>query len=537
MRTLKTWRPLDFEQFGSDIARETRDKERSIELGGLKIHEYRAMLQPDIDRLSGNIAIKTDQKAALCEQLYDSTDPVSDKAMLARAILIKVLVCGLAGVMLMSLAAHIYRLILFGVELFTAVGLGIVLTTGVAIIGHLAFEKLRAVSSLEPAVIGLSACLLIWGMFQLAQAGSIALGKVGASPQAGASYVDDGGAAPPRDPDPAPQFYEGRVKGLLSGAVTKILLSADLALGILLGIVLRMKSDERYVIWRKVEELEKELEDMTWRLNALLGMIEVAQRQCMAGILRFFYGQRKQPPRYFKAGTACLALLVFAATTADAQTVTRQEGILLDASGSIGVGGASNELFREYLAGVRRLLVTEPPSSRVVVSLISTESFGSGSEVLKGWTPAAQGVFTDDLERARSQLASAFEKKAAGVTPIAAGTDIIGGLWRIKTLLESSSPNDKAGSREIWIFSDMMNETAALPMPALLASGPDKMIERVKANGLLVPLKGYRIHVLGASTRGLTPKAWQTIRAFWGLYCQAAGAELVSYSAEATPER
>ena len=72
----------------------------------------------------------------------------------------------------------------------------------------------------------------------------------------------------------------------------------------------------------------------------------------------------------------------------------------------------------------RQLLLTEPPSSRVVVSLITSESFGSTGELLKGWTPAAHGVFTDELNGARHQLASAFEARAANVTPIAARTDI-----------------------------------------------------------------------------------------------------------------
>lgn len=180
-------------------------------------------------------------------------------------------------------------------------------------------------------------------------------------------------------------------------------------------------------------------------------------------------------------------------------------------------------------------LMTEPPNSRVVVLLISTDSFGSGRELLNGWTPPARGVFTDDLNRARHELASAFENRISGAGLIAAGTDIIGGLWRAKTLLESGTPN--GGEREIWIFSDMMNETSALPMPALIATGPDKMLERVKQNGLLVPLAGYRIHVFGASTRGLSPQAWNDIKTFWTQYWQAAGVESASYSEDSSPER
>lgn len=58
-----------------------------------------------------------------------------------------------------------------------------------------------------------------------------------------------------------------------------------------------------------------------------------------------------------------------------------------------------------------------------------------------------------------------------------------------------------------------------------------------KQNGLLVPLKGYKIHVVGASTRGSSPQAWNTVKKFWELYFRAARADLVSYSAECDVER
>lgn len=48
----------------------------------------------------------------------------------------------------------------------------------------------------------------------------------------------------------------------------------------------------------------------------------------------------------------------------------------------------------------------------------------------------------------------------------------------------------------------MMNESANLNMPALLPAGPEKMLERARANGLIVPLRGYKVHVLGASPAG-----------------------------------
>lgn len=44
----------------------------------------------------------------------------------------------------------------------------------------------------------------------------------------------------------------------------------------------------------------------------------------------------------------------------------------------------------------------------------------------------------------------------------------------------------------------MMNETTALPMPALIPTGAENVLEQAKQNGLIVSLQGYKVHVLGA---------------------------------------
>lgn len=109
------------------------------------------------------------------------------------------------------------------------------------------------------------------------------------------------------------------------------------------------------------------------------------------------------------------------------------------------------------------------------------------------------------------------------------------GLASAKTLLDSSAPS--SDEHEIWTFSDMMNETPALPMSALVPTGPDKMLEQVKQNGLVAPLDGYRIHVLGASKSRLSPQARNGINTFWTVYWQAGGAEPKSYSEEGSTKR
>jgi hypothetical protein len=83
----------------------------------------------------------------------------------------------------------------------------------------------------------------------------------------------------------------------------------------------------------------------------------------------------------------------------------------------------------------------------------------------------------------------------------------------------------------------MVNETRSFNMPTLFQMGAEQMLERAKANGLIVPLKGYTLYIYGATPVGLTPQTWATVKTFWTLYFQAAGAELVTYSAECDVQR
>jgi len=63
------------------------------------------------------------------------------------------------------------------------------------------------------------------------------------------------------------------------------------------------------------------------------------------------------------------------------------------------------------------------------------------------------------------------------------------------------------------------------------------MLERARISGLIVGLAGYKVHVIGASTEGLSPQAWNALTTFWTLYFREAGAELVFYSTECNAER
>lgn len=536
-------REVDFEELGFKTMIETQNEQRTKEICGLHLSAYRDEIQPAISALGAEIEESTYQRHSLWTHLYDRPVPASDAWMLARGIGIGLLSILFLVAFVTSAAGHMTTFYLFGLGWFTSGILGISLTGLTTATGHLAYEKLFVrYEKVQAALIVSALVLCFWGLFQLAEARGEMVNKIAAS-NSSQSYVDDAAA----EESPAEPNTDGsqqqKVQRLLSGAIIKIMVAADLIVGILLGISGKIRSDEDYSAWRKLKQLSGSLAQMEQQRNEMMSRIEIAGKRCMAGILRASNIHRRNHVPYFRSlrlilVIPALSLLQGGSVRASSQSVEHHEAILLDVSGSIGGGGAQNQRFREYLYAAKRLLLTEPPNSRVWVSVISTESFGSVQELLKGHTPDAQGVFTDDLDRARRQLAMSFESKSAGLSPVAAGTDVIGALWHMKALLESTSGADsKQVSKTIWIASDMMNETAGLPMPALIPLGPQKMLEHAKTNKLIVPLQGYKIHVIGAATTGLSPQSWNTLKEFWTFYFHEAGAELVSYSVECSGER
>jgi hypothetical protein len=360
--------------------------------------------------------------------------------------------------------------------------------------------------------------------------------KATATP-ATASYIDGTGADSPTDPESAPQDNsESKIRQTLSRAMLLIMIAADLILGFLGGQLSHMHTNDDYAAWRNLKKIGELVISLQARVSELQSSIEIAKKRCMAGILRAQSARGKRRIPYHQALGVVIIVLspVFAVSVSQGQTIEHFEGILIDTSASIAKGGSDHDLSREYIVSTKGLLLTEPANSRVWVSSISNDSFGGVGEIVKGWTPDARGVFTDDLNRARRQLVFGFQGRPSTVVPVASGTDIFGALWHMKALFESTpeSSASRAASKTIWIFSDMMNETKEFPMPTLVAMGPQRMLERAQGHGLLVPLRGYRIYIYGASPRGLTAEVWKALRDFWTIYFSASGAELVSYSAE-----
>ncbi len=353
------------------------------------------------------------------------------------------------------------------------------------------------------------------------------------------SYVSDGTADDAADLAKPSETSEAKVNGTLGGAAFLITMAAEFGFGFLVGLFVHLRTDEDYAAWKELKQLLEEIMTLETKVGELLARITSARKQCMAGIRRARNARKKHVP-YHKALVGLVGLAFLYIPTVHAQAVQHEEGILIDVSASIANGSTAGNLFQDYLRATKKLLSTEPPNTRVWVSSIASDSFGGVREIVKGWTPDAHGIFTEDLNRARRQLATSFEAKSSGLTPSAQGTDIFGGLWHFKALFESlpsSGSQSQPPTRTLWLFSDMMNETPEFLMPELLEIGPERMLERAKAHGLLIPLPRYKIYIYGASVAGLTPRSWMTLKGFWDLSFAAAGAEVVWYSPECDVQR
>jgi hypothetical protein len=130
-----------------------------------------------------------------------------------------------------------------------------------------------------------------------------------------------------------------------------------------------------------------------------MASLELAKKQSIAGILRAQNMQCKHRHPHHPALAMFVVLTLFAPPAPGVQNIERHEGILIDTSGSISRGRTTHELFHEHLISTKKLLLAEPPNGRVRVSTLSIDSFAGSPKILKGWTPDARGIVTDDLKR------------------------------------------------------------------------------------------------------------------------------------------
>lgn len=532
-------RSMDFETLGRATRLDCATREEAIECCACDVQSLEDHTQIETSKLKAQITLAQTQIRALHAYLYDRAIPVNDAEMLTRAKKAQLFLAMAIVLALACLAVNATTGYLLGYTYFLNGAWAVGMTSVPLVIIHLLHEHVLARHKrFQASLTALMALAAFAGFIDFGLARWRTLDLATAQPTI--NDVDTGNgvsAEPGPSANQSSDQSESRLQGTVGESMFLIAFAAEFGLGLVFAMLIDIRHGPDYAAWIELRQCNELVDQYQHEIESLLAQVEIAKKQCMAGILRAEQQIKKRRPPYHRAAMVLMALAVLVSPRANAQTVQHYEVILLDTSGSVGRDGPNHQLFHQYLGSIRKLLLTEPPKSRVWVLLIGKDSFGGAQELVSGWTPDARGVFAADLNRARRELAAAFDRKAVIIVPNAAGTDIFGGLWRAKILIESEakSGSNTSASKDIWIFSDMMNETRAFPMPSLISLRPDQMLERAKADALFVPLGGYRIHVIGASTDGSTPQGWNIVKGFWVAYFKAAGAELASYSEESEP--
>lgn len=523
----------DFEKVGYETMLKCYDPEEAARSCAPLLHAYEIVLQSTIRRLKAEIAELKSRAEALHSHLYNRPDPVSDAQMLSHGLKCRILI-GLAVIAALAcFVGNFTTFYLLGFSPVLTFVSALAMTALPSVVGHLAYEWIIHTRRWVQLFIVLVAVALTGcGILMIGQARRDMVDRATAI-QTTNSYVDGADDANSQ-PAPAPRAKnsESKIHETLGEGMLLIMIAAEQALAFLIGLLIRMHTDDDHTAWRKLKTLKQSMLELDERVSELTLLPELAKKYCTAGLLRAQNGRSRRHPPYHRAIVPILIVVVLLALPSHAQTITRYEGILIDTSKSISREGQANEQFQSYLRATRKLLLSEPPNTHIVVLAISENSFGSGQEILNGWTPDARGVFTDDLDRARRDLAAQFRVKSSTIKPTARGTDIIGALWRVDELFDTL-PKEKAYPlpKTIWILSDMRNETKDFAISDLMRLNPQTVQEHTEAEPV-VPLSGYTVHVCGASTIGLSAKAWTRIKDFWTAYFKHAGADLASYASE-----
>ncbi len=322
MKSLRDKREeTDFREFGYRTMLECREnEEHARQICGNRIKRFELGIAPDIAAHRSQIAQYRDQGAALHAHLYDRPEPVDDARMLTHRKKVRIfsamaILAGIACFVGNTTTAYLFG---YGPLLSLLLAIG---GTGLPlVIGHFAYERIiEKHKKLQIAIIALAVGLGFYGIYELAEARQLMVSRAATeASQAPSSYVD--GEEPPASAgdqdDHAPDDLEARVREKLSRAMLFIMLAADLMLGYVTGLLVKMHTDEDYAAWRRLLKIADLIKGIENHIARLLASIEIAKRECAEGILRAQVALCKRRPAYHRLMMA--ALLALSAVSARA---------------------------------------------------------------------------------------------------------------------------------------------------------------------------------------------------------------------------
>src|ERR1700723_3000611 len=250
----------DFEQLGFDRMLEAGDENLAKHACALELYAYEQALRPEIQETGSEIQELRHKDTALHAELYDRPIPVSDAAMLVhsmgeRVLLFLAVLAGLA-----SLSGNLVLFFLLGFGMLVSVVLALGATAFPLVVGHLAYERIVARhKALQIALILGILSLSVAGLIQFGQARRAVVDKMGEK-SADSSYLDDATGADSNDKsEQKPHVSEAKTRETLGSAAFRMLLASDIALGLLAGLLTRLRADRDYAAWRELKNIRQQL--------------------------------------------------------------------------------------------------------------------------------------------------------------------------------------------------------------------------------------------------------------------------------------
>src|SRR5713226_1377395 len=224
---------------------ESGDENHARNICALHLHAYADEIQPELSKLHSEIQQGKNHGLALHCHLYDRPIPVSDATMLVHSKAVRILLTLTALAAIACFAGNTTTFYLFGFGFLVTLLLASGTTALPLVVGHLAYERILVRhKGLQAIVILAAVALCFGGLFELAQARRDMVERAAAAP-ATSSYVDGTPADNPTDQAAAAQEgSESKVRQTFGEAMLMIMLSADLVLGFLVGLLTRMRTNE-----------------------------------------------------------------------------------------------------------------------------------------------------------------------------------------------------------------------------------------------------------------------------------------------------
>jgi hypothetical protein len=225
----------------------------------------------------------------------------------------------------------------------------------------------------------------------------------------------------------------------------------------------------------------------------------------------------------FLALCAFLLLLVLLGQAGAADNL-----VFLDISGSVGVHdylGKDTE-FAGNVAAVEHFIRTRlSPGDALKVFAITERSFERPYVLIDARVSPRKGSFGEGLAREKLRLLKQWH--GLQLAPTAKATDIFGAVG-----LAAIHFSQGSGEKNLVFFSDMRQCAHPLDLEKPSRLKAESLVGEVEQLGLVPKLPGVRVRCLGVHSAGKAPAYWHDLKAFWALYFERAGAELLTFSME-----